>query len=142
MVLFSLAVYFFLLLAKRVMFDEQEAYFAAIIFAAVPRFFISGTLLLPDAALILFWVMGLYFFRKTLDSPIILNWFMFGIAAGFGMLSKYTIALLGGATLLFLLVDPPSRRWYRTSRPCFAVLLSLLVFSPVIIWCSSSCPSS
>ena len=50
------------------------------------------------------------------------------------MLSKYTIALLGPATLLFLILDKPSRMWFRHLAPYGAVLFAAVIFSPVIIW--------
>ena len=50
------------------------------------------------------------------------------------MLSKYTIALLGPATLLFLLIDPPSRVWFRRWEPYGAVGLAALIFTPVLWW--------
>ena len=53
---------------------------------------------------------------------------------GLGMLSKYTIALLGPATLIFLLLDPRSRRWLWSPWPYVAALIALLLFSPVITW--------
>ena len=53
---------------------------------------------------------------------------------GFGMLSKYTIALLGPATLLFLLLDPGLRRWLWQPWPYMAAAIAVAVFSPVVIW--------
>ena len=39
------------------------------------------------------------------------------------MLSKYTIALIGLATLVFMALDLQSRRWFRHGAPYGAVLL-------------------
>src|SRR5262249_49132138 len=61
-------------------------------------------------------------------------WWGVGVALGFGMLSKYTIAILGLATLVFLIVDVRARKWFLSPRPYFAVLLAAAIFSPVIIW--------
>src|SRR5262249_11138356 len=51
--------------------------------------------------------------------------------------SKYTIALLGAAALVFILVDPHSRRWLREPAAWGAALLAVLLFSPVILWNAS-----
>jgi dolichol-phosphate mannosyltransferase len=51
-----------------------------------------------------------------------------------GMVSKYTIALLGPAALLFVIVDPSARRWLRRPEPYLAAILALILFSPVIYW--------
>jgi len=57
-----------------------------------------------------------------------------GVCAGLGMLSKYTIALLGLPLLFFMLVDPRSRRWFFKPEPYLALLLALFLFLPVIVW--------
>ncbi|MBT8355477.1 MAG: glycosyltransferase family 39 protein, partial [Desulfofustis sp.] len=53
---------------------------------------------------------------------------------GLGLLSKYTIVLLGPPFLLFMLVDPKARRWFLKPGPYVALVLALLCFSPVLIW--------
>lgn len=53
---------------------------------------------------------------------------------GLGLLSKYTIVLLGPAAFLFMLMDPKSRRWLGQVEPYLAAALSILLFSPVIYW--------
>jgi dolichol-phosphate mannosyltransferase len=50
------------------------------------------------------------------------------------MASKYTIALLGPAIILFMLIDPRSRRWFFKPQPYLAAITALLIFSPVILW--------
>src|SRR4029077_18145473 len=55
-------------------------------------------------------------------------------ALGFGMLSKYSIGLLGLATVCFLVLDGRSRKWFLSPTPYAAVALAVLIFSPVIYW--------
>ena len=57
-----------------------------------------------------------------------------GVALGAGMLSKYTIALLGPAALLFCLLDARARAWFLRPQPYAAVLLAALLFAPVVWW--------
>ncbi|MEO8992081.1 MAG: glycosyltransferase family 39 protein, partial [Nitrosospira sp.] len=61
-------------------------------------------------------------------------WLGVGIAFGLGILSKYTLGLLGPAALLFVILDPASRRWLRRPHAYLATALALLLFLPVIIW--------
>ena len=61
-------------------------------------------------------------------------WLGMGIAFGLGILSKYTLGLLGLAALVFVIVDPAARRWLGRPHPYLAAVLALLLFSPVIIW--------
>jgi dolichol-phosphate mannosyltransferase len=57
-----------------------------------------------------------------------------GICLGLGMLSKYTIALLLPATVLYMLFDKESRGWFLRPEPYLALGCALLLFSPVLIW--------
>ena len=50
-----------------------------------------------------------------------------GIAFGLGLLSKYTLGLLGIAALLFVILDPIARRWMRRPHPYLAAALALLI---------------
>src|SRR5208283_2651614 len=61
-------------------------------------------------------------------------WIGAGLSIGIGLMSKYTIGLLGIAAFVFMLLDPPSRRWLCRWEPYAAVLIAAAVFAPVIIW--------
>jgi dolichol-phosphate mannosyltransferase len=61
-------------------------------------------------------------------------WWFAGICLGLGMISKYTIALLGPVAAAFMVWDPQARRWWARSEPYVGAVLALAIFSPVIIW--------
>jgi dolichol-phosphate mannosyltransferase len=108
---------------------------ATLVFSmALPYFFMSGVLMTPDAPLTAAWAASLYFLERALIAGRPRAWLGAGLAMGLGLLSKYTIGLLGLATVLFMLVDAPSRRWFRRWEPYAAVLLTACVFMPVIVW--------
>ena len=115
---------------------EQTAALLACTFALLlPYFFFgAGFLITPDAPLSLAWVMALYFFYRALINNEARAWYGVGLAMGIGMLSKYTIALLAPAALLFILLDAQSRRQLLRKEPYLAVVIALLIFSPVIYW--------
>ena len=50
------------------------------------------------------------------------------------MLSKYHGVFLPLGTLLFLVMHRPARRWLTQPGPYVAMIVGLLVFSPVIVW--------
>jgi len=50
------------------------------------------------------------------------------------MLSKYTIALLGPAAIVFTSLDSGSRESYRRPEPYLAVFIAILIFTPVLYW--------
>ena len=108
---------------------------AALIFSQIlPFFFLSGVLMTPDAPLTAAWAATLYFLERALIAQMPRAWLLAGLTLGLGLLSKYTIALLGVVALLCVLLDPPSRRWLRSWQPYAAALIAVAVFSPVIMW--------
>lgn len=111
--------------------------FALIALALVqclPYFFLSGMLMTPDAPLCAAWAAALYHLKRALVDGSGRHWWYAGISLGLGMLSKYTIALVGVAALLYMVVAPPARSWWRRPQPYVAAALALVLFCPVIIW--------
>ena len=88
----------------------------------------------PDAPLTAAWAGALYFLYRALIKDQARAWWGAGVCLGLGLLSKYTIVLLGFSTLLFMIIDPRSRQWLKRPEPYAAVLLAAMIFSPVIAW--------
>ncbi len=70
-------------------------------------------------------------------------WLAAGVAAGLGLLSKYSALFLGGGTLLWLAVDarqrpgadaPKTTKWLLTPWPYLGAGLALAIFSPNLFW--------
>ncbi len=118
----------------RNVFGEDSALIALALSLLLPFFFMSGFLMTPDAPLNAAWAGALYFLERALIGGRPRAWAWAGLALGLGLLAKYTIALLGIAALVFMVQDPPSRRWFRRWEPYAAVLIAALVFAPVIYW--------
>ena len=116
------------------MYGRVAAIFALMLAATLPGFFGLGMLATPDAPLFAAWAGALYFFYRALAEGEARAWYGAGIALGLGLLSKYTIALLGPAALVFMLVDGPSRKWLARPQPYLAALLVMALFTPVIYW--------
>ena len=79
-------------------------------------------------------VAAAYFLERALIAGRANAWWGAGLCLGFGMLSKYTIGLLGLSAFLFMLFDAPARHWLRRWQPYAAACLAIAVFSPVILW--------
>ena len=118
----------------RNLFGAAAALAALLLAQSLPFFFLAGFLMTPDAVLVAAWAASLYFLERALIGNHSRAWWFAGICLGLGMISKYSIALLGPVTVAFMVWDPPSRRWWRRSEPYVGALLALAVFSPVIIW--------
>jgi len=61
-------------------------------------------------------------------------WLAVGVAAGLGLLSKFSALFLGGGALLWLIVDTRQRAWLRSPWPYLGACLALLIFSPNLVW--------
>ena len=61
-------------------------------------------------------------------------WLAVGLAAGLGLLSKYTILFLGAGIAVWLLLTPRARRWLLTPWPWAGGAIALLVFLPNLLW--------
>lgn len=121
-------------LARRLV-DPASAWMATALAVTLPYgFFLGGFLITPDAPLAAAWAAALYFLHRALVGGEARAWAGVGVALGLGMLSKYTIALLGPAALLFCLLDARARGWFRRPQPYAAVLLAALLFTPVVWW--------
>jgi dolichol-phosphate mannosyltransferase len=115
--------------------DRYAALVAAALAAVLPYYFLaSGGMMTPDAPLTVAWAAALYFFHRALVGGERIAWLGVGLAMGLGMLSKYTIALLGPSALAFCLFDRQARRWLLRPEPWLAIVLALILFLPVVYW--------
>ena len=130
----SLVASFFVYRSTLLFYGRREAVFAALLAQVLPFFFMIGFMITPDAPLTACWAGALYFLARVFFGSSARAWLGVGICLGLGMLSKYTIALVGVSALVFMVLDAPSRFWFLRLAPYGAVALSMLIFSPVIFW--------
>lgn len=118
----------------RNLFGESSAVVALVLMQALPFFFLGGLLMTPDAPLTAAWAAALYFLERALIAGRPRAWLLAGVSIGLGLISKYTIAMLVPAAFLFMILDPPSRRWLLRWEPYAALIIAAMIFSPVILW--------
>jgi len=116
------------------LYDRPAAFRTILLLAVLPIYFGLGFFMTPDAPLYAAWAGCLYFLERALVAQHRRAWWGVGTCVGLGMLSKYTIALLGLGALTFLLIDRKSRRWLFRPEPYIAAITSVIIFSPVIFW--------
>ncbi|MFL6839751.1 MAG: glycosyltransferase family 39 protein, partial [Bradyrhizobium sp.] len=88
----------------------------------------------PDTAMIPFAVAMLWALVRLHESDDARWWLAAGLFAGLALLSKLTAVMLMPAVMAFALVPDWRRRWPTSPYPYFAVLIAVVVFSPVLIW--------
>ncbi len=109
---------------------------------------LNGTLLLgaggvtmtPDTPLLLFWTATLAVLvrigpreRGGVGRGGAL-WLVVGALAGCAMASKYTGAMLGIGIVLWLVIVPEMRGWFRSGWLWAGGAVAALVFAPVVMW--------
>ena len=109
---------------------------------AVPLFgYLGAMLMLPDAPLSVFWLLYLLVamvlfgrYERLATKVRIQGWILLGFLFGLSLLSKYNGVLLAPATFLVLAGNSGLRRLLRTPAPYLALLLGLLVATPLFLW--------
>lgn len=124
---FSVILIFFI--GKKI-FDEKIGLLAMILMAfnGVAGFF--SRIALMESIVLFFVLLSFYLFLLVLQDKKFLP--LFGIACGLGILAKYIAIIFFFPYLIILLMFRP--RYFRDFRFYLALLLIILVFSPVIIY--------
>jgi undecaprenyl-diphosphatase len=134
-VLFTVGVSILIYLLTRDIFkSERTACLSVLLLNIIPGFTVGAFIITPDAPLIFFWALSLYFFHKISVGTRGPWWYLVGITTGLGLLSKYTMVLFYPCALLFLLLSKENRGWLKRKEPYLALLLAVLLFTPVLIW--------
>lgn len=105
-----------------------------LLLVSLPIYMSVGFLMTPDAPFYVCWAAALYFLAKALTQNQSRAWYTAGVFFGIGLLSKYTMGLIIPATLGYMLIDGDSRRWFRKPQPYIALVIGLVLFSPVLYW--------
>jgi undecaprenyl-diphosphatase len=159
-VIFSALSSVFMYALGKNMYDEKVGLFSAILLQIIPLFSTYGIIFTIDSPFIFFWVLSLFFFYLSIRNSNMLSlsdnssalplsnpplppfaqrgmggfvyWLLLGISVGFGLLTKYTMAFFYVCAFLFLLTK--KRKLLLMKGPYITLAISLLIFSPVILW--------
>jgi 4-amino-4-deoxy-L-arabinose transferase-like glycosyltransferase len=94
---------------------------------------LGGFLATPDGPASFFWIATLWLIVRAAAGRGAW-WLAAGAAAGLALLSKYSSLFLAPGVLLWMLFDPPARRWLRRWEPWAAAVVAAAVFAPNIWW--------
>lgn len=118
--------------------NELAGLYAAFLYtSSIYCSIVSGFSLIPDAPQVFFWLLSLNAALDVLPVVKITNehrikMLSIGVSAGLAMLSKYHSVFIWIGILLYLLFQ--NRKWLWDYSLYASGIISLLVFSPVIIW--------
>jgi len=121
----------------RELYDERTGFAAALLIQVIPLFSVFGILLTIDSPFIFFWILSLYLFHRAVrgdEHASLRSWIYLGISIGLGLLTKYTMAFFPFSAFLFMVFRKDARKFLKTAGPYIALIVSMLVFSPVLLW--------
>ena len=118
----------------RVLFDSRRVAAWAAILANVTYMATLSVIIVPDHAMLTFWLAGMFGIAKIARDGAGSWWILAGAMFGLAAASKYSTAFMALAVLIWLLLVPTLRRWLLTPWPYLGGLAALAVLSPVILW--------
>ncbi|MDR1474323.1 MAG: glycosyltransferase family 39 protein [Endomicrobium sp.] len=132
--IFFFAIWIFFTCAKK-LYNERTAFFGVLLLNVLPVFsFLGSVIAVPDSPLALFWLLSLLIFITLIETNNKNYWYLLGITTGLAMLSKYNGVLIPFSISLFLIFSPKHRFWFKKKEPYFGIILSAIMFLPVIMW--------
>src|SRR5580693_3249 len=121
--------------AAAILFGGRRVAATATILLNVTLMAAVGTLIVtPDSPLLVASSFIVLCLAKVLETGRGAWWLAVGAAVGAALLSKYTALFFGPAILIWLVSVPKLRRWLISPWPYLGGLVSLLMFTPVILW--------
>ncbi|MDP3764439.1 MAG: glycosyltransferase family 39 protein [bacterium] len=145
--IFGLGFVYLIYLIGKKLFKKESAGLISAFIAAISFAHISlSRLAMLESVLFFFILLNIYYFLKLLEmdsasSPQAKKyWWQFGLTFGMAMLTKYIAVFLIPTYLVFLVIKKvqpswkvePSRISWRSI--CLAIVLAIIIFSPVIVY--------
>jgi len=138
-VVFSVLSSIFLYKLGKEMYHETVGTASALLFQLIPLYSAFGVIFTIDSPFIFFWIVSLYLFWKATGQDTSGHsyrgyWLFLGVSLGLGLLTKYTMAFFYLCAFLFLILSSHKRVLLKAISPYLALVISILIFSPVLIW--------
>lgn len=124
------SIYIFKLTA--LLSDKKTALNAIIIFSSVALTHAGYIFATPDAPLILFWTLSLYYAYQVMFRGKLRDFIFTGIFLGLLMMSKYSAILLVIALLLFIFIK--RRDLLTNGKTYITIFIALLIITPMLYW--------
>ncbi len=119
---------------KRLFRSERAAWLAFLGLNITLLFSAGALLMMHDSIMVMFWMAALYFFYRAVVENRHWAWGLGALMLGLGGLSKYTMALFVPGLLLFLLLSPQGRAFWKKPYLYLAGALTIILVSPIVFW--------
>lgn len=136
-ILGTLNTFLIFMIGKEIKNNLTGLYAALLYTASFYGFILTGTFILPDTPQGFFWLGTMYLLIRSLPDDQVTTrsrnfLFAAGVFAGMALLSKYHSFFLLGGVFMYILFNNP--KWFLVKETYLAFLVSIMIFSPVIIW--------
>jgi len=118
----------------RRLFDARVAFWTALTFFTLPGVAFSSLIISTDVPLFLCWISALYALHRAVTGQDWLWWLLLGVAAGIGLLTKYTMGIFAVSTVLWFAITPALRSQFRKPGPYLTAIVAALIFAPNLWW--------
>ncbi|MFQ5480325.1 MAG: ArnT family glycosyltransferase [Thermodesulfobacteriota bacterium] len=126
--------YFIYLIGCELTGEEKTGFYAALLSAITPLLSVGSALMTTDVPFVFFWAGTVFFIMRAIKTKKMTNWYIAGLLAGLGFLSKYTMVLIYPTLLLFILSGKEQRGLLLSPGPYVAGIITTVVSLPVFIW--------
>jgi 4-amino-4-deoxy-L-arabinose transferase-like glycosyltransferase len=134
-ILLALPMSYAVFRAAEILFGSVQVAATAALLLNITLMAAVGTMIVtPDAPLLVASSFVLFCLAKVLETGRGAWWLAVGAAVGAALTAKYTAMFFGAAILIWLIVVPRLRHWLASPWPYLGGLVSLAIFSPVILW--------
>ena len=129
--------------AAAVLKDEERAALAVLFFSLTLMISVELLAATPDMPSVVASAAFVYCLTKVQATHDGRWWLAVGIAAGLGLLSKFSALFLGAGALGWLILDrdarpgadaPNQTKWLASPWPYLGAVLALLIFAPNLLW--------
>lgn len=128
--IFSMLTVYGLYLLVRKFIDEETALWSALIYAILPLNIFYGRAFMPDSAMLMCSVYGVYFFSEWLDKEKMKYFILAGLFTSLAILIKLPAVYIG-LPLFYLAFQKYSWPVFKNIKIYF---LTAVIFIPVILW--------
>ncbi|HWU56743.1 MAG TPA: glycosyltransferase family 39 protein [Rhizomicrobium sp.] len=120
--------------AALILKDDDRAGLAALFFNLTLMVSVELLVATPDMPSLITSAAFVYFLARVETEDDGRLWLGAGIAAGLGLLAKFSALFLGAGALLWLILDRHARKWLLSPWPYLGAGLALLIFLPNLLW--------
>lgn len=120
--------------ALRMKYTERTAAWVLVTYITLPVVTGNSMFFTTDVPLRFFWAVAMYGIISAWNTKQARYWVLAGIAAGLGLLSKYTMVAFAASALLAMLSSRDLRPQLAKPWPWLAAAVALLVLVPNLLW--------